>query len=284
MQESAGAWVVCRVFRKTKSLKSKGDNDTPTNSLEEDNQMALLPEITDSTEKFSSDEGEHVDYAPADHMVQHHFNTNYTALQQPSSNQHCKQELLSAVDFAHIATEHGGNMLAPQASMFRSQTPNYNTFQLDPAIDFDHHMMAHLSSSSSGASSSSAAGLFSPLPNNAYLAMLDDHVARGDIRGLATSYRSAGLVMLDGLEDFSRFGGNPVLMLDQSLTAVVRRPLQQLQQSSELLSSSISHHDMVPFGLPRQAGGAGPRSGGGSHQLQPTFVDYCDSVNANFNL
>ncbi|KAG0594734.1 hypothetical protein M758_UG104300 [Ceratodon purpureus] len=245
LHEGAGAWVVCRVFRKTKNLKSKGDNDTPTTSLEGDHQVALLPEITDSTEKFSSDEGEHVDYPPADHMVQHHLNT-----MQQQNHQHCKQEVLSVADYVRIGTEHG-TMLPPQTSMFRSSssapTPYYNTFELDSSAEFEHHI------NMVGASSSSAAGLFSPLSNNPYLqAMLDDHVANGDLCSLHNSYHSAGPVMLDKLENFSRFGGNAVSLLDQSLTEVVTSPLkrlQQMQRSSELLSST-TNHNMVAFGLP----------------------------------
>jgi hypothetical protein len=255
LQEGAGAWVVCRVFRKTKNLKasSKGDNDTPTTSLEEDHQMALLPEITDSTEKLSSDEGEHVDYAPTDHMVHHYYAPNPTSMQQQQQqqqqqehHQRCKQELLSVANYAHI----GNTMLAPPMFSSSTPTPSYNTFQLDPpSVEFEHH----------------SSGLFSApaLPSNPYLqAMLDDHVARGDIRDC---YRSAGPAMLDGLEDFTRFGCN----LDQSLADVVTRPLQQLHQSSELLSST-AHHDMVPFGLPWQ----GPGSATSRTIQPPTFVDF----------
>ena len=267
---------MCRVFRKTKNVKSKGDSavDTPTTSLEEDHQMALLPEITDSTEKFSSDEGEHVDYPPVDHIVQHHFNSNYTNMQQ--QQQQCKQEHLMVADYAHMEQ---GAMLPQQASMFRVQTvSNYNTFQLEPSVDLEHHM--HMA----GASSSSATGLFTPVPNDPYLTMLEENhqVPRGpgDIRGLAQSYTRAGLAMLEGLDGFTRFGGAPDSFPDQSLTDVVARPLQQqqLQQSSELLSSA-SHHDLLSFAtLPWQGTN---RSGGGAPQSQH-FVDFADSINATF--
>ncbi|KAG0574389.1 hypothetical protein KC19_VG259100 [Ceratodon purpureus] len=274
--EGAGAWVVCRVFRKTKNLKSKGDNDTPTTtSLEEDHQMALLPDITDSTERFSSDESDHVDYPPSDHMVQHLFNTN---TMQQQDQQHCKQEL-SVADYVRIGVEHD-TMAVPQTSIFRScsSTPISccNTVQLDPGADYKHHM------DMAGPTLFSAAGLFSPSPNNPYLlSMLDNHIARGDIRSLHKSYGSSGPAMLDELEDFRRLGGNPVSFLDQSLTEVVTRPpgILQLQHLRELLNSN-PNDDMVSFELPSQ-GGSGSHSGVVTDQ-QITFVDISDSVNSTF--
>lgn len=231
VQEDAGAWVVCRVFRKTKNLKSKGgdsnnsnNNDTPTTSVEEDHQMALLPEITDSTEKFSSDEGEHVDYPPVDML---HYN-------------HCKQELLSLTDYSHHELAPGALML-PNAitsssdSMFPQQRTSYveynTTFgqqQQQQDSTFEHQPQLLIPSTSS------AAGYFSALENNPYQALLGEQhltqLTRYNGRGSGTT-PSCSSAILEGLEDF-RFGCNTSLPLsmDQTLTDVVSRPLQQQQQ------------------------------------------------------
>ncbi|XP_024377729.1 uncharacterized protein [Physcomitrium patens] len=273
--DEAGAWVVCRVFRKTKNIKTKGD-DTPSTSMEEDQHIALQPDITDSPEKFSSDGGEDgrdVDYPPTN-MVPNHI-ANY--------DMHCKQELFPVNEFRNLhhnlpvhLDNHGIEAILPQSvaphSLFRitaaSTRSNYSAIHL-PSSDFDQQMLQHMGTGSS------AAGLFSPMPNNAYHAIIDDHPPRPHIRGMG--YRNSSEI-LNGLAEFQSFG-HPALQGDQTLTDVVSRPLerlQQLQQSTSDLLSTNSVHDVIHnFGMPSLSWQARPQS---------HFVEFCtnpDSINSH---